>query len=139
MSNIRERLKAKAEKYVREEKFEVEGEKFLAIALMSGEKNRLRQEARQGDSNALNPMKFNPRLIARCIHDPATRKPIWNGNDLTDLQEIDALPEEVLEPMAAAASRVNGWSKEGVEEGKDDSQTPNTSSDSSSPVALVAA
>jgi hypothetical protein len=138
MSNIsdkRERMKERASTMHRREVFEIDGEKFLAIGLMSGLKNRLGSETGNAKTGDVNLAKFNPRLIAHCIHDPDTERPIWNANDLNDLNEIDALPSEMTDPMLAAAARVCGWGKDAVNAGKPESQTPITNSDSSSPDA----
>lgn len=137
MSSIREKTKAASAKYVREEAVTVDGIEYLAIGLVSGEKNRLRQETRVGED--INVAKFSPRLIAMCICDPETRKPIWNVNDLNDLQEIDGLDENITRPLGEAATKVCGWGADAVKEGKDASKTPITSSVSSSPPALVTA
>jgi hypothetical protein len=137
MSSIRERTKAASAKYVREELVTVEGVEYLSIGLVSGEKNRLRQETRVGED--INVAKFSPRLIAMCTCDPETRKQVWNVNSLDDLNEIDALDEAITKPLGEAATRVCGWGADAVKEGKDDSKTTNTSSASTSPLELAAA
>jgi len=138
MSEIRAKLKARTDGLVREEEFEAGGEKMLAIGLMTGGKNRLMAETANSEG-VVNVAKFTPRVIALCIHDAGTRKPLWNVNDLNDLNEIDELDSEITDAMVAAASRVCGWGKDAVRAGKLASKTPNTSSDSSSQPALVAA
>lgn len=135
--SIREKLQAASTALTKTKEFEVGGEKFLAIGLMTGPRNRLIEESRRSDGET-NVAKMNPRLIAMCIHTP-DGKPVWNVNNGNDLMFIDGLAPAITEPMTAAANFVNGWTKEAIAEGKDASATPNTNSDSSSPVALVAA
>jgi hypothetical protein len=123
---------------VREEEFEVDGQKMLAIGLMTGGKNRLMNECASTEG-VVNVAKFTPMLIALCIHDASSRQPLWNMNDLNDREEINGYPSEFTDAMVAAASRVNGWGKDAVKAGKIVSETENTNSSSSSPPVLVAA
>lgn len=129
-NNLREELKVASVSMMRTKEFEAGGKKFLAVGLVTGPQNRLIEESRRSDGQT-NILKMNPRLIAMCIRTPAGET-IWNVNDLTHLQEIDELHPSITQAMTEAANFVNGWSKEAVEAGKDGSQTPDTSSDSSS-------
>jgi hypothetical protein len=140
MNELRNKLNSRAASMVREEEFEIDGDKFLAIGLMSGGKNRVMNECFDLQSGAIRDYaRFVNLVIALCIYDPSTRKPLFNASSQEDRDAIDALPSEITEAMVSPASRVCGWGKEAVTSGKTGSEPPNTSSGTSSPPASAAA
>jgi hypothetical protein len=140
MSNLRNKLKARSESMIQREEFDLHGDTYLAVGLMTGGKNRVQNECFDLTTGQVRDLaKFTQLVIAMCIHDPASGKPVYNVNDQLDRQEIDALAPEDSEALLTPALRVCGWGKEAVKVGKPASEAPDTNSDISSPPALAAA
>lgn len=79
----------------------------LVIGMMAGDRLRV-----VGDDGKIQPTRSIPLMIALTAHDPATRQPLWNPNDLNDMQEIAGLTGEDADVLTDAALRTSGLEKD---------------------------
>lgn len=103
MSAIRDRVRAMSQAAVRSEVVELDGIRFLARGLMTGDALRVHDAQKLGGSE-----RSLPLTIALGAFDPdAPDTPIWNPNDAEHVAEIKALPLHVTKALSEAVNRVS--------------------------------
>lgn len=118
MSSIRERLAAindyKAERVVVPE---WEGLEFEVRSLSIAARTRLYQSTAL-EGGGVDMEKFTPALVIATVYDPETGAPAFDESDEALLQGMSAT---AVDRLTEVAMRIGGMTKDGVEEGKDDS------------------
>jgi hypothetical protein len=101
--SLRERVRAASAAAVKTEIVETLGERFEVRGMMQGERLRVAGAEQRGGVE-----KSVPMMLALCVYDPETGKPLWNANSFEDVQEINALPPDAADALQAAAQRLSG-------------------------------
>lgn len=135
--SLKDRLRQKSDALVRREDVTLPrtGERITVRGLMAGEQLRCAE---------LTGAKQTATMIALCVEDPDTKRPLWNAHAAEDHENIGALHSDDLTAILNAITGLSGMGKEGQEAAKNSEATESSSSSSrsgtgSSPTSLDAA
>jgi hypothetical protein len=118
--SLKDRIRKRSAEFVRREPvlLPVTGETVTVRGMMFGEKERIAE---------LTGFKQSATMLALCVEDPESGKPVWNASSLEDHEEIAGLPIPDTEAIVGAINRLSGFAGAA---GKDSPETPSSSSPS---------
>lgn len=125
--SLRERIRSKSAGLVKRETVSLpeSGETVCVRGMMAGEAHRV------GETKGF---KQTALVMALCVEDPETGKPLWNGNVLEDVQEIEAMHPLDVAFLVNKATELSGGGKMKAQlAAQSHASNSETSSDSPSP------
>lgn len=122
--SLKEQLHSKAASLLRRETITlpVTGLDVQVRGMMFGEKERIAE---------LTGFKQSATMLALCVEDPATGKPLWNPAAREDHDQIAALPIEDSEEIVQAIGRLSTYRAEGNGSSGETTSGPTPSPESS--------